>query len=298
MDGANAASANSPNKVNSLARRLTSVAILIPTLIAAGWWTPATIMAVAVGVVLAIIELFAILRQGGMTPRLGPGLVVGMSLCAAAALRPLTSFDLTGLALTLSVGVTLSYELLPRDRSASLQSWALTLTGGVYIGWLLSAFILLRQLDAPLHIGLLAPLGIPRGAVWLFLVFAVTWLQDSAAFFVGRAFGRHPMAPLLSPKKTWEGFAGGMVASILTAVVAVPLLGLPITLGAAGLIGAAAGIAGPLGDLGESLIKRQVGVKDSGNLIPGHGGILDRMDSLLFTGPVIYYGVLVGLLFA
>ncbi|NTU79404.1 MAG: phosphatidate cytidylyltransferase [Chloroflexales bacterium] len=298
MDGANAASADSPSRASSLTRRLASVAILIPAIIAAGWWSLATVTAVAVCVALGIIELFAILRQGGLTPRLGPGLALGLALCATAALRPYTGLDVTGLALTLGVGLTLCYELLPRDRGASLQSWALTFTGAVYIGWLLSAFILLRQIDTPLRGGLLAPLGIPRGAAWLFLVLAITWIQDSAAYFVGRSLGRHQMAPILSPKKSWEGFAGGMLASILTALAAVPLLGLPISAVAAGLIGAAAGVAGPLGDLGESLIKRQIGVKDSGNLIPGHGGILDRMDSLLFTGPVVYYGVLLGLAFS
>lgn len=272
--------------------------MLIPAIVAAGWWSPATVLVVAVCIVLGIVELFALLRQGGFTPRLGPGLAVGLLLCAAAALRPLTSVDLTGLALALGVGLTLSVELLPHDRSASLQSWALTFAGAVYVGWLLSAFILLRQLDTPLRGGLLAPLGIPAGAAWLFLVLAITWIQDSAAYFVGRSLGRTPMAPILSPKKTWEGFAGGMAASILTALAAVPLLGLPIGLAAAALIGAAAGVAGPLGDLGESLMKRQIGVKDSGNLIPGHGGILDRMDSLLFTGPVVYYGVLLSLAFS
>jgi phosphatidate cytidylyltransferase len=297
MDGANAASADSTTRTSSLTRRLISVAILIPLIVAAGWWAWATVLVVALCVALGISELFAIMRQGGLTPRLGPGLAVGLALTAAAALRPLTSLDLTGLALALSVSLTLAYELLPRDRSASLQSWALTLTGAIYIGWLLSSFILLRQLDTPLRGGLLAPLGIPPGAAWLFLVLAITWIQDSAAFFVGRAFGRHPMAPLLSPKKTWEGFAGGMLASVLTALIAVLLLGLPISYLGAGLIGAVAGVAGPLGDLGESLIKRQIGVKDSGQLIPGHGGILDRMDSLLFVGPVIYYGVALALAF-
>lgn len=272
--------------------------MLIPAILAAAWWAPATVLAVAVCVVLGIVELFALLRLGGFTPRLVPGLAVGLALCAAAALRPFTGLDLTGLAVALGVGLTLGYELLPRDRSASLQSWALTFTGAVYIGWLLSAFIMLRQLDTPLRGGLLAPLAIPPGAAWLFLVLAITWIQDSAAYFVGRSLGRTRMAPILSPKKTWEGFAGGLAASLLTAVVAVLLLGLPIGYLAAALIGAAAGVAGPLGDLGESLVKRQIGVKDSGNLIPGHGGILDRMDSLLFTGPVIYYGVLLALAFA
>jgi phosphatidate cytidylyltransferase len=272
--------------------------VLIPAIVAAGWWSPATALLVAACVSLGIVELFALLRQGGFTPRLGPGIAAGLAFCAAATLRPYTRLDLTGLALALAVALTLAYELLPRDRGASLQSWALTFTGAVYIGWLLSAFILLRQLDTPLQGGLLAPLGIPPGAAWLFLVLAITWIQDSAAYFVGRSLGRHKMAPVLSPKKTWEGFAGGMAASILTAVIALPLLGLPIGYLAAALIGAAAGVAGPLGDLGESLMKRQIGVKDSGSLIPGHGGILDRMDSLLFTGPVVYYGVLLALAFA
>jgi phosphatidate cytidylyltransferase len=291
MDGANAASAESTTRTSSLTRRLISVAVLIPLIVAAGWWVWATVLAVAIFVLLAIHELFAIMRQGGFTPRLVPGFAVGMAFIAAAALRPFTDFDLVGLALALSVALTLAYEILPRDRSTSLQSWALTLTGALYVSWLLSSFILLRQLETPLRTGWLAPLGIPPGAAWLFLVLAITWIQDTAAFFVGRAFGRHPMAPLLSPKKTWEGFAGGMLASIIAALAAVPLLGLPIGYLGAGLIGAVAAIAGPLGDLGESLIKRQIGVKDSGQLIPGHGGVLDRMDSLLFVGPVIYYGV-------
>ncbi|HMQ31370.1 MAG TPA: phosphatidate cytidylyltransferase [Chloroflexaceae bacterium] len=297
MDGASDASAASAKRPSSLARRLASVAVLIPTIVAAGWWPPATALVVAVSVALGIVELFALLRHGGFTPRLGPGMALALALVLVAFLRPYLGRDLTGLALTLGVALTLAYEVLPRDRSASLQSWALTFTGAIYIGWLLSTFILLHQIDAPLRQGLLAPLRIPSGTAWLFLVLAITWLQDSAAYFVGRALGRTKMAPILSPKKTWEGFGGGMAASVLTAVVAVPLLGLPIGYLAAALIGVAAGVAGPLGDLGESLIKRQLGVKDSGTLIPGHGGILDRMDSLLFTAPVVYYGALLALAF-
>ena len=277
---------------NSLTSRLLSVAILIPLLVAAGWWPWATTLTVALCIALGIRELFAIMRYGGFTPRIGPGIVVGLAFAAAAALRPFTGFDLTGFVLALSISLTLCYELLLRDRTASLQSWALTLSGAIYIGWLLSNFILLRQINLPLRPSPLTPLAVPPGTAWLFLVFATTWIQDSAAYFVGRTFGRHRMAPILSPKKTWEGFAGGMLASIATTLVATALLGLPISYLGAGMLGVAAGIAGPLGDLGESLIKRQVGVKDSGHLIPGHGGILDRMDSLLFVGPVIYYSIL------
>jgi phosphatidate cytidylyltransferase len=245
----------------------------------------------------AVVELFAMLRVGGHAPRLGPGLAAALLFCAAAALRPFTTLDLTGLAFSAAVALTLAYELFPRDRSTSLPSWAYTFTGAAYIGWLLSAFILLRQLDIPLRPAPLAPLGIPPGAAWLMLVLAITWIQDSTAYFVGRSLGRTKMAPILSPKKSWEGFAGGLAGSIFTAVLATYLLGLPIGAWSAVMIGIATGIAGPLGDLGESLIKRQVGVKDSGALIPGHGGILDRMDSLLFTAPVVYYGVLLTLAF-
>jgi phosphatidate cytidylyltransferase len=124
---------------------------------------------------------------------------------------------------------------------------------------------------------------------WIILALAVTWLQDTVAYFVGKAYGRTVMAPLLSPKKTWEGAAAGFLASLLTAPLFTLLLGLPISLAGAALIGAAAGIIGPLGDLVESLIKRQIGIKDSGTLIPGHGGLLDRIDSMLFIGPLVYY---------
>ena len=282
---------------SSLALRLASVAILIPVIIAATWWYWLTVAVVATCVVVGVIELFAMLRAGGHQPRLRPGLVVALVFTAAAALRPFTSLDLTGLAFAAAVALTLVFELLPRDRSTSLVSWALTFTGAAYIGWLLSAFILLRQVDTPLRPAILSPLGIPPGAAWLMLVLAITWVQDSTAYFVGRAIGRTKMAPVLSPKKSWEGFAGGLAGSIFAAALATYLLGLPISQWAAVLIGVATGIAGPLGDLGESLIKRQVGVKDSGNLIPGHGGILDRMDSLLFTAPVVLYGVLLTLAF-
>jgi phosphatidate cytidylyltransferase len=235
------------------------------------------------------------MRQGGHTPRLWPGLIIGLLLCAAAALHPYTPFDLSGAIIGLSIIGSLTYELLPRNRSGSLESWALTFGGAYYVGGLLSYFILLSQLDTPLRGGWLALLHIPPGTSWIFLVLAATWLQDTTAYFVGRAIGRHKMAPVLSPKKSWEGAVGGFVASILSAMLAVAVLGLPISYTAAALIGAAAGVIGPLGDLVESLIKRQIGIKDSGQLIPGHGGILDRIDSLLFTAPVIYYLVLLTL---
>jgi phosphatidate cytidylyltransferase len=102
-------------------------------------------------------------------------------------------------------------------------------------------------------------------------------------------WGQHKMSPYISPKKSWEGAVAGFLTSMGVAVGLVPLLGLPLAYGWAALLGAMVGVVGQLGDLAESLLKRQVGVKDSGNVIPGHGGMLDRVDSLLFAVPAVYY---------
>jgi phosphatidate cytidylyltransferase len=298
MDGANAASADSPSKASSLLLRVVSGLVLIPIIVAAAWWPAATAILVAFCAALGVRELAGILRAGGYAPRTNLGIGIGIALCIAAAFQPYTAFDLTGAALAMVVIVSLSAEIARTDRSTSLISWALTLTGALYIGWLLSHFILIGQINTPLRNGWLGAFNIPPGTAWICFTLAITWLQDTAAYFVGRRFGKHRFAPVLSPKKTWEGAIGGFLASVLTAIIAVLILGLPVNMVAAALIGAVAGVAGPLGDLAESLIKRQIGVKDSGQLIPGHGGILDRIDSLLFTGPLIYYMVLLTLAFA
>jgi phosphatidate cytidylyltransferase len=295
MDGANDASADSPSRANSLALRVASVSVLIPIVIAAAWWPWSTAILVGICIVLAIFEFAGIMRRGGYAPRLWVGLLISLTFCTAAALQPVTPFDLSGAIICLSIIGSLIYELIPGDRRSSLESWALTFAGAYYVGGLLSYFILLGQLNTPLHGGWLAFLHIPPGTSWILLALVVTWLQDTTAFFVGRLIGRHKMAPVLSPKKSWEGAAGGFVASALSAMLTVAVLGLPISYVTAALMGATAGVVGPLGDLVESLIKRQIGIKDSGQLIPGHGGILDRIDSLLFTAPVIYYLVLLTL---
>ncbi len=148
-----------------------------------------------------------------------------------------------------------------------------SLFGALYVGMLLSYLILLRQMP-----GHLAILG---------LVFGGTWGCDTLAFFVGIRYGRHKLCPQISPKKTIEGAVGGVVGSILITTV----LGMAISVPARHFIplGFLIAAAAQMGDLVESGLKRYVGVKDSGNLIPGHGGMLDRADSLIFVAPVVYY---------
>ena len=128
-----------------------------------------------------------------------------------------------------------------------------------------------------------------HGAAWLFLVLAATWAGDSAAFFVGSRFGRRRFCPVLSPNKTWAGSLGGLAGSLAGGLLSLPLFAGDVPAGFVAATSLAVGLTGQLGDLFESLWKRAKGVKDSGNLIPGHGGILDRIDSLLIGIPAGYH---------
>jgi phosphatidate cytidylyltransferase len=220
------------------------------------------------------------------------GIFTILLLCTAAAMQHHVSVDLTGFALGCAILLTLASELPRHNHQHSLSSWTFTFAGACYIGWLLSYYILLRRIETPLHGGWLAPLHIAPGAAWVYVVLLITWSQDIAAYFVGRTWGKHRMAPILSPKKSWEGAVGGGLASIGVALLSVPLFGLPLGYAAAGLLGLMGAVAGPIGDLSESLIKRQIGIKDMGTILPGHGGILDRIDSMLFVGPTLYYLIL------
>lgn len=290
MDGANAASAVSPPNKGSLAQRVLSALVLLPLVVGLVWWSPWSVAAVVLALtIVGVLELYGALAHGGYQPRVALGVGAALALVLAVTLRPIAPFDPLPPVLTLVVLASLIAELARQSHEGALPSWALTLAGALYIGWLLGHFVMLRQLATPLRDGPLTPLGLSSGAAWVYLILAITWIQDSAAYFVGRSWGRHKMAPLLSPKKTWEGAIGGLLGSLVAGAVCVPLLGLPISLAAGALLGLVGGVVGPLGDLAESLIKRQVGVKDAGHIIPGHGGLLDRADSLLFTGPVLFY---------
>jgi phosphatidate cytidylyltransferase len=123
------------------------------------------------------------------------------------------------------------------------------------------------------------------------LVLFVTWVSDTAAFLIGRRFGRHKLAPNISPSKTWEGTIGGIASAILISFLffTPTVFQLPLAPWSAILLATFASIMGQVGDLVESLFKRNLGVKDSGNLMAGHGGVLDRIDSLIFAGTVVYY---------
>lgn len=292
MDSANAVSERSRKPLDSnLLQRILSSVVLLPIIALIVWWgEPLVSATVILLAVIALHELFGLFRGGGYQPRRSAGFLSVSLFVIAAALRARVGLDWTGLALVTSIIASLSVELPRRNRQHELLHWALTLSGATYIGWTLAHFVLLRAITTPLSTsGWLTFLGLEPGAAWIVFVLAITFLSDTGAYFTGRLLGHHRMAPYISPNKSWEGAIGGLVFATLTGVFLVYLLGLPIQLWAGALLGGIGSIAGQAGDLAESLIKRQVNIKDSGHIIPGHGGILDRIDSLLFTAPVLYY---------
>ena len=184
-------------------------------------------------------------------------------------------------------------------RVAATAAWLLG--GPVYVGFLLAHILLLAQIG---DTGDLAGYGYgyELGRSWLIFALLTTFATDSGAYFVGRLAGRHKMAPQLSPGKTWEGAAGGLTAAVSVAMLLSLLPPQYLNLGLDGwqpaLIGMAVGIAAQGGDLLESGMKRFAGVKDAGSLFPGHGGMLDRLDSLLLTIPLVYYLTLLAFRYA
>lgn len=255
-----------------------------------GIWTFTPLIALAI--LISQREFYVALRKAGYCPRPLIGYLSGLLFCMTATLYGIVPFDLTGAALCIALMITFVGDFWQPHQKLRLIDRALTFTGACYIGWLLSYHILILKLDTPLEHGWLSPLGIQAGTAWIYLALCINWMHDMTAFFVGRAWGRHKIAPMTSPKKSWEGFLAGLLASVVTAMLLVPILGLPITLPMAALVGGAGGVAALFGDLVVSLIKRQVGIKDMSSFVPGHGGLLDRTDSMLFSAPVIYYLVL------
>ncbi len=163
--------------------------------------------------------------------------------------------------------------LFEEDLTRAPSRVGLAVLGAVYPGLLLSALVRLRQLE--------------NGGWWVVLALVVTWWNDSGAYFSGRAFGKRKLYPRISPSKTWEGAIGGTLLATFGALVLQHFFLPTLPFWGAALIGLGASVMGPLGDLSESLLKRAFGAKNSGKLLPGHGGFLDRIDALLFNAPFV-----------
>jgi phosphatidate cytidylyltransferase len=267
-------------------RRAASAVVLVPAFVwltvgAPAWMFQALVVAATV---LACLELTRMLEKTGRAVHARLAIGVGAALTASFATSLYAIAGVDGrtvrwmptpeLVLVLGVGLMLSAPLWTAARP-SVEATANTLCTAVYVGWLLGYAIWLQgRADGPLLV--------------IFLV-GVTWIGETAAYLVGSSIGRHPLAPALSPKKTLEGAAAQVVASIAAALVLGAWLIPACSLAGAAGAGVLLGVIGQVGDLAESAIKRSLGTKDAGELIPGHGGMLDRIDGLLFNAPALYF---------
>jgi len=256
----------------------TVLPIVLVMIVLGGYFYLGTVL-VAFG--LAAWEYARLFRHAALRPAL-PLVVIGVLLLAAAGTFP--AFNPHGILLAIPVLAALIWHLLDFERGATTSGtdFCVTVAGIFYLGGLGGVFVALRQ--------------IPQGLWWLLAGVLGVNLADAAAYFIGKRWGRHKFAPRLSPNKTWEGYAGGVVVS----AIGVGLFGLVLQgLDAAGphfltwpvgvFLGLLIGVLGPLGDLGVSMFKRQIGVKDTGTLLPGHGGMFDRIDSWLVALPLTYF---------
>jgi phosphatidate cytidylyltransferase len=261
----------------STTRVLTSVA-LIPVLLVVVWYLPPLffLLLVLAGAAIGQHELYAMARARGHRPLEVTGIVSGALLISAmfaqqgmqrfGPMFPVTACVLAVLAVRL-------FSRRPVD--GALEDVSATLLGILYVSLLFGFQV-----------------GIHRwfqGKQFLLFLYLVIWASDTGAYYVGTAFGKRRLYEKISPKKSFEGLIGGTAASMLVALLGSFWLVKGLGAAEAVVLGLVLALVGTLGDLAESLIKRSAGVKDSGTLIPGHGGVLDRMDSMLFAAPVLYY---------
>lgn len=235
----------------------------------------ATVAVVAIASAIGLWELFEMLDAGG----LGPFRIIGAACALVLFVSIVHPERMPAPALpAIAVGVAAAALLRAKEMPKSVPAAAATLFAAAYVGALGATIAALRVL-----------LPVEQGAWRVLLLLAVVMSSDTFAYFAGSAFGRHKLAPRVSPGKTIEGLAGGLVGGVVAALV-VRHFGLrEVPVAAAVALGIVVSVFGVTGDLVESLLKRWSGVKDSGRLFPGHGGMLDRLDSLLFGAPVLYY---------
>ncbi|MGK7906010.1 MAG: phosphatidate cytidylyltransferase [Synechococcus sp.] len=251
-----------------LASAVVAIAMALLFSFLGGWFFTAMI---AVIVLLAQLEFFKLVQATGAAPAKRMTLVTSQALVFIQQVRP----EWTGLSFTLA-GTCICFYLLFKPKVATINDIATSILALFYCAYLPSFWILVRAHENGLKLGLMA--------------FACIWAADIGAYFMGKQFGKTQLS-IISPKKTVEGAMAGICGSISIAVLGSWWLqwhGWPLT---GILMGLSIGVTGLLGDLTESLMKRNAGVKDSGDLIPGHGGILDRGDSYVFTAPLVFYFV-------
>ena len=298
-------------QIPALGVRLLTLALVVPLYMSLIWMGDLIWVAVVVwSAMLACYEYFGLCRQGGYPTNHK----FGMLWCAVLIIRFSGAFSGVPLSLVITWGMIVLLASALFSRRTPFLTWLTTASGPMYIGICLALLVPIRQVDS--------------GFWWLVLLMWTTYMADSGAYFVGSLWGRHKLAPEISPRKSWEGLGGALVFGSLMAMIIVllsqhpgwlsipqtlpdwPIVRtdwfrsltsleaqyfepLPINLWAGLGVGFLIAVLGQLGDLTISMWKRHVGTKDSGTLFRGHGGMLDRIDSLLFTSPLIYSLILI-----
>ncbi|HKG58107.1 MAG TPA: phosphatidate cytidylyltransferase [Candidatus Limnocylindrales bacterium] len=272
-----------------LRQRVITAGVLVPALVVVvalgGPWIVAL---VAVLAALAAVEAFTLLAAAGYptVPLLGVALAVASVLDAGAPDVVRYGTVLLAAAGVLAIGGVALNRTEPRD---GLTAWIATLFGVAWVA-LLSFVVRLGHVAPPVPVGApLVGLGAERG--WIALLILGVWSYDTGAYFAGRRFGRRKFMTHISPSKTYAGLVGGLIAATMVVAAILAGLGQP-PLGAV-VLGPLIGFAAQAGDLAESMVKRAAAAKDSGTLVPGHGGVLDRIDSFLFAAPVLTLYVVV-----
>ena len=265
-----------------MVQRTLTASVGIPVLAAAVWWgAPWLTILVALIAAQGVREVYRLLPKGlGPLPvALGALWAISLVLGAQAG-SSLNSF-LTVSAVILAAGayVGLLWMVAYYSGGRYLTASLYLIGGPAYVGFLLSHSLILRDIGETGDVG----------RDWLLLALLLAFATDTGAFLVGRSFGRHRLAPSISPNKTWEGAAGGLAWAVAAAFILSLALGLNTPRWQQAVIGATVGVLSQLGDLFESKLKRVANVKDAGNIIPGHGGVLDRLDSVVVSIPVVYY---------
>jgi phosphatidate cytidylyltransferase len=226
---------------------------------------------VSAAVLAAQAELYRAFRARGFKPADALGLIAGAAILIGAYNRGTTALSF---GLTMTVIASFLWFLADPNRERVVENVAVTLLGVVYVPFFGAHVVMMNSF--------------PHGPAVTICYIGIVAASDIGAYAAGSFFGKHPMAPAVSPKKSWEGAAGATVFMFILALAVGPHIA-PFKLGSALALAAVAAVVAPLGDLAESLIKRDLGVKDMGTILPGHGGVLDRIDSLLLVAPAAYW---------
>jgi phosphatidate cytidylyltransferase len=269
--------------------RIKTALVTIPILLfIIHWGIIPFFLLVLAGIIIGLLEFYHLMERRDYHPQKFLGVLGGSFLCLSFFLFPeKLSGGMGSFIVTVFLFLLLVEAVLKKDIKFGVSSVSVTLLGIFYISWLLSHLILLRDLR-------------PYGEGLVYFLFITTWCVDTGAYWSGLSFGRHKLSRLISPNKSWEGAIFGFLTGIGVVFGCRAVLGWQffsrlnldlnfITPIECLVIGLLLGIGGQVGDLAESLIKRNAGVKDSGNLFPGHGGMLDKVDSLMFNAPLLYY---------